>query len=415
MNKRKLPDMPAISLFFAMVVLALVMVFMPGARPYDDTPSRGLKKLYLTLNGFELDDIKELPRGTEFTGNSGVLTVRDKEQFELSEVTLKGRGNSTWSQDKAPLLLKTDNKVDLLDTSKSRKWVLLANYFDDSNIRNAIGLDIARALGMPYTVNGDFVELYADGEYRGLYYMTEKVEIGKGRVDLREPDGVLVERRTSARSDSGDICYRVIESLCFVVSDLVAKDNEAESMASFTNDFMKVERAIDAGDYNTIKKYVDTRSAAQYYLLSEITVDPDAYLTSQFLYRDGADDLIHFGPGWDFDFALGNVRWVWTDDEDYLSPTALSKNIPEGNFFEKLLGFDEFQAEAKELYNSTIRLRRDEILNAAKREADRISLPAMVNNIWWDMKDYKTEVKLLLDWLETRLNYLDGVFSEVVE
>ena len=414
MNNHKLPDVPAISLFFAMVILALVMVFMPGATTNTNLSERhGLKRLYLTLNGYEIDHIKEMPRGTEFTGNSGKLIVDDI-SLELPDITLKGRGNSTWNQPKGPLTMKTSNKYDFLDGGESRKWTLLANYFDDSNIRNAVALHIARLLGMPYTAAGDFVELYADDEYRGLYYMTDKVEVGKGRVDLREPDGVLVERRTNTREET-DVCYGVYENLCFVVKDLVAKDNEEAAMTDFVDGFSKFDAALDTGDYEKVKKTIDTHSFAQYYLISEITVDPDAYLTSQYFYKDGVSDVIHAGPAWDYDFAMNNARWIWTDDEEYFAPTELGKNMPEDSFFARLLEYDEFKAEVRELYNGAIKTKHDEILSFARHEAARISLPAMINNLRWDRFDFDSEVKSLLEWLETRLNYLDGVFSEVVE
>ena len=92
MNKRKRSDFPAILLFSLMVVLAILMACLPR-----DGGTGAVAKLYITLGDFELDDIKNSPRDTEFTGNKAVFKAANG-SVELSNVVLKGRGNTTWDQ-----------------------------------------------------------------------------------------------------------------------------------------------------------------------------------------------------------------------------------------------------------------------------------------------------------------------------
>lgn len=419
MGKHKWPDLPAIALFFGMVGLALVMTFLPqNSSSFDEGAGqpieRGIDRLSLKLGDFELSDIREQPRDTEFVGSEISLNFRG-EKYDFSDVILKGRGNSTWNQPKSPLVMKLNEKIDLFDKGKSRKWLLLANYLDDSNLRNHIGLKAAEILGMNYAIKGDFVEVFVNGEYSGLYYLTDKVEISKERIDLREPLGILMERRDDVREDSSDTCYSARYEQCFVVKDVVSKDNTVASAHDFVKAFEKFEGALDSWDYEAIKKTIDVESFAKYYLLSELTVNPDAYIVSEYFYKDGVTDVIHMGPGWDFDYALANRRWTWAEDEEFYSPTALNQNVPEDGFIAKLLEMPEFQLEVRNVYAKTFAKSKDDLYHFAEHEAMRIYLVATINNIVWGQQDYEASARELISWLKERLKYLDEVFGQVVE
>lgn len=94
---------------------------------------------------------------------------------------IKGRGNSTWGQIKKPYQIKTEEKVDLLQTenkdNKSKTWVLLANFFDPSLMRNSLALNLGLDMGMSAGIESTHVDLYYDGEYRGSYTLSEKSEL----------------------------------------------------------------------------------------------------------------------------------------------------------------------------------------------------------------------------------------------
>ena len=64
---------------------------------------------------------------------------------------INGRGNATWESDKKPYSLELTQKTDLLGMGKAKKWILLANYYDDSNISNKLSFDFAAEVGCAYT------------------------------------------------------------------------------------------------------------------------------------------------------------------------------------------------------------------------------------------------------------------------
>lgn len=101
--------------------------------------------------------------------------------------SLRGRGNSTWEQPKSPYQFKLESRADLLKTGApsemNRTWVLLADVYDPSLLRNRISLDMALELGISEASHSEHVDLYYDGEYRGTYLLAEKVELREGRIE----------------------------------------------------------------------------------------------------------------------------------------------------------------------------------------------------------------------------------------
>lgn len=106
--------------------------------------------------------------------------------YEDGEASIRGRGNTTWTFPKKPYYLKLNKekkKVNMFDTkAKSRKYILLANWMDRTNLRNAVAFEAARQSNKLWTPKGEFVDLYLNGEHKGLYYLVEKIEVESGRL-----------------------------------------------------------------------------------------------------------------------------------------------------------------------------------------------------------------------------------------
>ena len=109
-----------------------------------------------------------------------------------ASIEIRGRGNSTWNngyKDGKPGTLpgdthtrkvgynvKLEEKTNFFGMGVSKKWVLLANYMDRSNLRNRLVADLSGRMGMIYT-ESVYVNLVLNGEYMGIYALTEKVDI----------------------------------------------------------------------------------------------------------------------------------------------------------------------------------------------------------------------------------------------
>ncbi|MBR6255277.1 MAG: CotH kinase family protein, partial [Clostridiales bacterium] len=98
-------------------------------------------------------------------------------------IQIKDRGNSSWIWPKKPYKIKLDSKADLLGMGSNKHWVLLANYLDESLLRNTMAFRLAEQMGVP-AMQTTWVDVILNGEYAGNYQLCEQIRVGKERVDI---------------------------------------------------------------------------------------------------------------------------------------------------------------------------------------------------------------------------------------
>lgn len=257
--------------------------------------------------------------------------------FESDSLSLKGRGNGTWTETaKKPYALKLNSKAKILGMDKSKRWCLLANYKDRTLLRNDAAFWLSRHTNMPYTVKGRFVELVWNGNHMGNYYLCQQIRIENGRVEITEPNlndpengGMLVViddflgYSSSDRQDKSPMVgFRSTGSnnrykLPYVLKDPEEDENGnllTESSPTFTylrNYVNSMEDAIyglKTNSNSNWQQYLDIDRAVDYVLIQEMTMNHDSYNTwpqagphSAYMYKDAGGKLC-YGPVWDFDY-----------------------------------------------------------------------------------------------------------------
>lgn len=221
---------------------------------------------------------------------------------------IRGRGNSTWLwYPKKAYRLKLDAKEKMMGLAKSKDWVLLANYRDPTFMMNAIAFELGDILGLQYTNHSRFVELTLNGNYMGLYLLTEQVEQGKNRVEVNDSTGVLlsmdVDDGPTNSPDATDNFWSQTYSMPMCVKypkDEALTDARKEEIKA---DFGKLEALIRKHNYAAVKKILDVPSLINYLLVQEMTCNVElAAPRSMFIYKGTEkDSLWHLGPLWDFD------------------------------------------------------------------------------------------------------------------
>lgn len=152
-------------------------------------------------------EYKGMPRGVEsfahmkLTGGRGTLPTEGYE----GGASIRIRGNSTSELSKHPFKLKLEEKADLLGMGTSRHWVLLANAIDPTLLRNQLVQDFSREIGAGIWMDSRNVSLIYNGEYQGVYQLSEQVRIGENRVDIYDWEEVC---RRTARKIAGDLVYQ---------------------------------------------------------------------------------------------------------------------------------------------------------------------------------------------------------------
>ena len=103
---------------------------------------------------------------------------------------IRYRGNSTfYTPPKKPYRLKFDSKVNLLgmnEGAECKSWVLLAEAYDDSYMRDAVAYSLAASITGQYASDFRYVKLYLNGNYMGIFLLAEQTQINSERIDIEE-------------------------------------------------------------------------------------------------------------------------------------------------------------------------------------------------------------------------------------
>ena len=301
---------------FAKTGDAITLTARDGSKYNVTVLQSGLPSVSITLNGTDLATVHANGKDAKYSGNTVVITdesgnvnVTDK------KMQFKGRGNTTWDiPEKRGYQIKLDKKQSVLGMAKAKKWVLLANAFDDSMIRNQIAFYMAENLNMAFTPDARNVDLWINGEYRGLYTIGEKVEIDSSRVNLADPYGVIAELDSFFYRQEAYWFYDDPMARYFALQEAVDEDTEgvaAAGMEMFHSKLDQFCRYLNSTPASQVTlsglgRYIDVDSFVKWYLVHEYTSNVEANGTSWFWYMDGSNDVIHVGPIWDFDSCLGN-------------------------------------------------------------------------------------------------------------
>ena len=395
-------------------------------------PDRGVPRMNITLNGVTLDEINAGSKETKYEGNEVTIYEGDNATLEASGVRVKGRGNGSWNQEKKPYQIKFSSKVGLFGMGKAKKWVLLANAADASNLRTEMAFLLEEMLGMEYPLSGKFVEIYYNGDYEGLYYLTRGVEVDKRVVDLKDPMGVLAELDNLYWNS--EIYYDSSNGDKLVVKDLKAKDNLDIAMNDFMLKYNELEKAIKEKSFEEVKSIIDVASFAKYYLLNEFIVNPDAYWTSFYMYKDGVEDVIHAGPGWDFDVAFGNRKWCNWQGEILYSPTQTmirKREFQSKDFYDEqgiengyeasirishllydLMDMPDFRDSVAMAFKEKMSGKKEEFVSFFLKRADEIEQLARYDNEKWKKGDYDEEIRQMAEWIGARYDYFEEEYGD---
>lgn len=289
---------------------------------------------WTTLNGESKDYSGTLPVLFINTENNAEITSKDTyinatyyldnqgiEEFKsigrpdsLLPMEIRGRGNYTWTGfNKKPYRIKLGEKQKILGMNKSRHFTLLAHADDNlAFLRNTVGFELSRRLGLKYTPAQQPVEVVLNGNYIGLYFLTENVRIAKDRVNITEQSdlttntdsitgGWLIEIDNYSESNQVSITEGNGETIRFTYKSPEILSNEQK--VYLTNQVMLMNNAIYNSDKNSThwEDLIDMDSLARFYIVQEIMDNAESFHGSCYIHKDiGNDKKWIFGPVWDF-------------------------------------------------------------------------------------------------------------------
>ncbi|MCR5503285.1 MAG: CotH kinase family protein [Lachnospiraceae bacterium] len=389
-------------------------------------------------------------KGNKTGGSMIMMTAAGAPVYAGALSQIKTRGNTTFFADKKPYQIKLAASADLTLTDEknaSKTWLLIANAFDPTLLHNTAAFHAAKALGIN-APDGVPVDLYYDGQYRGNYLLCEKVETGKGRVEIADLEKenekanapVKLEDLPTAKGTNAyggayqyvknmkdpsdisggyllelDAVYYESERSWFMTSTgmpIVVKspENCSENEMIHISEYMErvLRAAMNGGTEPVTGEKVwdlaDLDSFASYFVLQEMTKNADAYTSSTYFFLDRGGKLTA-GPVWDMDDSYG-VRQDMADASGFVGML----------FMEPFMNLPDFKRAVKNCYQKNQGVVKGSQIDAL---ASEITSSEKMNRILWNGKDiryresatWKEDIAYMKRFASSRGSWLGGKFA----
>lgn len=347
------------------------------------------------------------PNGVEITSkeewieNASISIVgAGNESWDLdnTKTSIRGRGNSTWIYPKKPYALKLDKAGQIMGMPKHKRWVLLANYADDTFMKNEAAFYLSKLFELDWTVHGEFADLVLNGRYQGLYWFGEAIKVDKNRVDINDGDknmtdgddkdylvemDVYYDEILKFKSEIRQMPYMIKNDNYMVDSDDDITSGGAARLERFQTKINDLERLLypdftagmntnscSAPD-ESYSEIIDIDSWSKFWFVNEIMNNQELELPkSVYLTFDSTNNIFKAGPVWDFD-------WPFTQ----LPKCQLKDTI----YYNALFKSPEFVTRTKEIWNEYRELIDIESVIEAMR--NEISTAACYDSMRWEKTD----------------------------
>lgn len=150
------------------------------------------KKINIPAVNLKIDDfLAETGNLSKFKDKKKLNATLDvfncEEKIKSAELTIKGRGNSSWKNaPKKSYTIKFKEKQNFLGLGENKSFALIANYFDKTLLRNMTSYELAKNVfgKMPWNPGTKCVQLFINNVYQGVYLAVETIKINGSRVDI---------------------------------------------------------------------------------------------------------------------------------------------------------------------------------------------------------------------------------------
>ena len=377
--------------------------------PLNDTeyPYAGIPRIVIeTDNKAEVKDREtEIPAKLQIWGEHAP-------ESEVMDLTIRGRGNSTWDMPKKSYKIEFIDKQSMLGMPKERDWALIANHADKTLMKNYLAYRLSADLGAYYSPRCEFAELYLNREYLGVYQLTETIKIGKNRIRVPEPSKTfLVEIDAKYREDE-HVYFTNLGKALNIHYPKELKSLTQDTLISFVNNFESYVQLMEQYKTLSVDRWIDVDEYIRHYWIQEFTKNLDANFYTSVYFTWAIDGRIFMGPVWDFDLAFGGHNTekdrlpseyrlrdhYWNKylfaDADFLQKSRDFWNAHKSVFYSVLDSIDHYLAVLEK---------------AAKNNFKRWDILQSVNNLHHPKAydSYDEAVQDLKNWTAERFNWID--------
>ncbi|MCL2444107.1 MAG: CotH kinase family protein, partial [Treponema sp.] len=389
----------------------------------------------------EIPDVPEIPYTPVHTNKLPVITINtlnsvliaDRETWvtmtfsltdpikpsnnipAISGQQIRGRGNSSWTmvpaEGKKPYRIRftSNQQQSPFGLPAARNWVLLRVGPD---INTPFGFELGKRLGLQYTCSYNPVNVYLNGNYRGVYLFTEHRQAdpaglgapGRPKVDLTEGWLIEIDRywnedpkfRTTnfnlpvmikspdAGGDSNNSAYNIVRNDMNHLANLMAADSFPE---------------------NGYRDLVDIDTFIKFFIVQTIIINNDLFrpraeigeeIGSTFFHKD-KDGLISAGPLWDLDWSFSE----WEFEGRRFLPNTMPYQIH--NWFRRFHEDPVFHARYKEIWNNNYQSNILTMSSFIDSHGAYVKDGALDNSQRWSPHD--------MNWINWHISYIKNHFS----
>lgn len=408
---------------------------------------------------------------------NATLSVENTSDFALTDeiITIKGRGNSSWfNAPKKSYTIKFGFKKEFLGMKSHKTFVLVANYFDKTLLRNTSAYGLAKKVfdNLAWTPNAKSVNLFINGVYQGVYVASESVKIDKNRVAIETikdyvPVGQEIDENIKNFGFVLEVNERLDEDFNFVTNydenksvnennccvafslkepdgadiDFAVGDVVGAKVKSYIEKYInEIQNKLYSEDFanpsseNYYGNYLDVDSFIDWWIVEEIAKNTDSnFFSSCYMYFDPQDQKLHMGPLCDFDLGFGNhgnttiskETGFLADVPGYLvneNNVAYAKRAnwicrlrEDPSFVEKInQRWKLVRADVENYFSNDFVSNLESIKNDS--ELNFVRWPILGKSVWnvpsgFDLRTtYDSEIDYFNNWLKNRLDWLNSNF-----
>lgn len=347
-------------------------------------------------------------------------------------------------------------EASLLGMPKQEDWILFAPYNDKSLMRDAMAYRFGRALGR-YAPRTKYCEVVLNGQYQGIYVLIEKIKRDKNRVDINKLDPneitgdnltggyiIKIDKESGSDNDGWVSAFKPeprsggqrINYLYEYPKASNIVDEQKQYIQQYMSNF---ETALSGSNFkdpvNGYAKYIDVNSFIDFFIMQEVTKNPDAYRISTFMHKkkDGDGGKLYMGPIWDFNLGFGNVDYCTQGNPEGF--TIYFNRICRGDYWlipfwwDRLFQDDAFKQKVADRWTS---LRSNQlqtskmhayidsvatVLNVESQQRNFQKWPVLGQYVWPNYyvgNTFQSEVTWLKNWVTARMNWLDANMYSLV-
>ena len=420
---------------------------------YDELDEgNSFPKMIISTNGQEIidepkikADLKVIEQNSEINYKIGIETRGSSSQmFPKKSYGFETR-SSDWSD---------DIDVELGGFPEEEDWILYGPYSDKSLIRNKLTFDLSNSIGY-YASRTKFYNLFINNESKGLYVLMEKIKRDKNRVDISKLGDDTVNGGYIIKIDKptgdGESCSTCYDSSFSFRSSYNTKgeiSNESEiyfiyhypkpdEISEDQKDYIKsviydFETALISANSQNLIDIIDIDSFVDFFIINELSKNPDGYRLSTFLNKD-FEGKLKMGPIWDFNLAFANVDYCdgsnpegWIYNFNNICPGDVWQvpfwwtNLMQNEVFKSALKIRWEALRSSKLSNS-------EIFGKINSYKDYLESNKVINQnfyIWPVLGQYvwpnyfvgsshQEEIDFMKNWITDRLSWMDNQISAI--